>query len=121
MRGPDSDRLTWAERALLYGTPTVGLVLFLAFSLQLGGIAQLLSATSLLVGAMLSTFVFLANLRIKIQEAAEHRIRSKICGSVEPTDAVSASGVCSVAVQEGERSDTGLGRHEGHREFRRRR
>ena len=76
MRGPDSERLTWAERALLYGTPAVGFVVFVVFRLQLGGIAQLLSATSLLVGAMLSTFVFLANLRIKIQEVPEYRIRA---------------------------------------------
>ncbi|MBF6332799.1 hypothetical protein [Nocardia transvalensis] len=64
-----------SERLLLYGVPIGSLALFTLMRWQLGGVTQLLSAISLLVGAMLSTFVFLANLRIKIEESDNYRVR----------------------------------------------
>jgi hypothetical protein len=60
---------------VLYGLPSVGFLVFITFRLQLGGIPQLLAATSLLAGSMVSVFVFLANLRIKIDEVDKYRVR----------------------------------------------
>lgn len=68
-------RLNWSERGLLYGAPTLGMAAFVIFRLQLNGVPQLLAAVSLLAGAMISVFVFLANLRIKIQEVDSYKVR----------------------------------------------
>lgn len=87
-------RLNWSERGLLYGGPTLGLTLFVIFRLQLNGIPQLLAATSLLAGAMISVFVFLANLRIKIQEVDSYNVRRDLKELV----ASSAVGSLHVAV-----------------------
>ncbi|NYI89342.1 hypothetical protein HNR02_002665 [Amycolatopsis endophytica] len=95
--GPDSRRLNWAERGLLYGFPTAALVTFIAFRLQLGGVPQLLAATSLLVGTMLSAFVYLSNLRIKIQETADYRTRVRLKELVA-SSAVGALHVCVIAM-----------------------
>lgn len=93
LRGSEDVPLNWAERLVLYGTPTLGLGLFVTFRLHIGGVAPLLSATSLLVGAMLSTFVFLSNLRIKIQESEEYRVR----GGLKELVASSAVGALHVS------------------------
>ncbi|MBP2340171.1 hypothetical protein JOF41_006349 [Saccharothrix coeruleofusca] len=69
------EKATVPELILLYGAPSITAATFVIFQFRLGGVAQLLAATSLLVGAMISVFVFLANLRVKVFEVAMLRVR----------------------------------------------
>ncbi|HEX5408053.1 MAG TPA: hypothetical protein VFX16_37800 [Pseudonocardiaceae bacterium] len=86
--------LTWAERLFLYGVPIAGLLLFVGFRLELAAIPQLLSAIALLSGSMIGVFVFLANLRIKIEEVSQYQGRARLKELV----ASSAVGALHVAI-----------------------
>ncbi|MBW4720742.1 hypothetical protein [Saccharothrix obliqua] len=77
-RRDGDEKATGIEIFTLYGAPTVVAVVILAFQVRLGGVPQLLAATSLLVGAMISVFVFLANLRVKVHEVAALKVRRNL-------------------------------------------
>lgn len=72
------DKASFSELLLLYGSPSGSSIVFLLLQLQLGGVPQLLAATSLLVGAMISVFVFLSNLRVKVFEVPALRVRRNL-------------------------------------------
>lgn len=55
-----------------------GAGLLFQFRLDRGGATALLTATGLLVGAMVTAFIFLANLRIKISESNDLGIRRRM-------------------------------------------
>lgn len=63
---------------MLYGIPSIAALLFLAFGWQLSGAVAVMTATSILVGVMITVFVFLSELRIKIQEVQEYRVRPNL-------------------------------------------
>jgi hypothetical protein len=71
-------RVRRIETLYYYGIPTFLAILMLALKANLQGIPQLLSATSLLVGSMLSAFVFLANFRVKVEESEVYRKRKNL-------------------------------------------
>lgn len=97
LRGSNRRNLALQEYLMLYFLPVMVAAAFIGFRFQLTGIAQLLSATSLLVGTMLSAFVFLANLRIKISESDEHKLRTNLKELVA-SSAVGALYVSTIAM-----------------------
>lgn len=82
LRDPGAVRLSRSAKFLLFGLPIiagVGVALAVASGMRLvDGISQVLAATALLIGAMLSAFVFLTNLRIKISESATYAFRANL-------------------------------------------
>jgi hypothetical protein len=79
-RDPGAVRMSRVDKSVLFLLPVVAGV-GLGFAVSQGldlrdGISQVLAATSLLVGALLSTFVFLTNLRVKLSETADFAFRA---------------------------------------------
>lgn len=88
LRSPSTGKMAVADRAALYYLPVAAGAIACAL-IAIGvpvanGLSQLLAATGLLVGAMLTTFVFLANLRLKIDEG-ELNYRRRLQGLVAST------------------------------------
>ncbi|MDO9378648.1 MAG: hypothetical protein Q7T56_07345 [Nocardioidaceae bacterium] len=82
LRPPGQPRQSTAVRAAMLGVPVgagalVGVLVALGLDLR-DGTSQVLAATALLVGAMLTLFVFLTNLRIKISESATYAFRTRL-------------------------------------------
>lgn len=75
LREPNAARLSWRARSWLLLPPAAGAALSYAGRLQFVGVSPLLSATALLVGAMLTVFVFLTNLRVKVSESERYAYR----------------------------------------------
>lgn len=80
LRRDGRKRMSIGTTGALFALPlaVAGLGLFFQFKLDRGGATALLTATGLLVGAMVTAFIFLANLRIKISESEELSIRRKM-------------------------------------------
>ena len=93
MRAKGQARMPKADLFWFAGFPLlVGILMGLGVGLGLDirdGSSQLLSATALFVGAMLSVFVFLSNLRIKVTDdqtlAYRRRLKQLISGTVAST------------------------------------
>ncbi|MCS7480746.1 hypothetical protein ACFFQW_23610 [Umezawaea endophytica] len=96
-RAEGEDKATRPELLLMYGLPTLIGAVFVVFRVRLGGVPQLLAATSLLVGVMISVFVFLANLRVKVHEVAEFKERRSLRKLIA-SSAVGALYVSSVSM-----------------------
>lgn len=77
LRRTGASRMTRRTWATLFLLPVIVAAISAAFQFKLdrGGATALLTATGLLVGAMVTAFIFLANLRIKISESDSLRIR----------------------------------------------
>jgi hypothetical protein len=77
LRRTGARRMTFRTWAALFLLPLVvaGSCAALQFKLDRGGATALLTATGLLVGAMVTAFIFLANLRIKISESESMSIK----------------------------------------------
>lgn len=75
LRAPGATRTSWADRSVFLGIPIIGgvvsgLAVWLGMPVS-NGVSPLLSALALLVGGMMTTFVFLTNLRVKVDESKE--------------------------------------------------
>lgn len=77
LRGDGKKRLSFGTIGMLFILPLAVAGLGLVFEFKLGrdGATALLTATGLLVGAMVTAFIFLADLRVKISESKELSIR----------------------------------------------
>src|SRR3954469_667457 len=82
MRSPEATRLSRSTHFVLFYLPAClgafGGTLVSRGLPMADGVSQVLSATALLVGVMLSAFVFLTNLRVKIQESATYAFRTQL-------------------------------------------
>ncbi|MDJ0319516.1 hypothetical protein [Pseudarthrobacter sp. PS3-L1] len=80
LRADGQKRISAGTLATLFVLPlaVAGLGLSFHFKLDRGGATALLTATGLLVGALVTAFIFLANLRIKISESNEFSIRRRM-------------------------------------------
>lgn len=80
LRADNAKKINPASKALLFGLPLTVAVLcaFAGFRLDRGGATALLTATGLLVGAMVTGFIFLANLRIKISESETLKLKRQM-------------------------------------------
>ena len=78
LRAPGARRMSWPDRLVFAVLPVaLGMVAF-ALDVQLTEISPLLAATALLVGAMLTVFVFLTNLRVKVSESEAYAFRRRL-------------------------------------------
>ncbi len=78
LRGPGRSRLRWTDWAWMVVIPIGSGTAAFAADLHIEPTGSLLSATTLLVGAMLTLFVFLTNLRVKIEETPEYAYRRRL-------------------------------------------
>ncbi|WHP18803.1 hypothetical protein [Cellulomonas sp. ES6] len=98
MRPPGSQRMRRSDRLVYAGVPMLtsvvaGAAIWLGAPVS-NGISQLLAATSLLVGAMLTTFVFLVNLRIRVGDSKStvyRRNLQRLIGSAVASSLYSAA------------------------------
>jgi len=92
LRDVETDKLPRTTKIIIFGVPVcVGIAVAL-LGVRLAGLAQILASVAVLVGAMVTTFVFLANLRVKLSESDAYRGRRRV------TFLVGASAVGSLYV-----------------------
>jgi hypothetical protein len=80
LRPSGSTQITLPSKIVLFVVPLIfsGLGVALGYKLDRGGATALLTATGLLAGAMVTGFIFLANLRIKISESEQLKLKRKM-------------------------------------------
>ena len=80
LRTDNATRISLSSKILLFVFPLVaaGLGAVAGFRLDRNGATALLTTSGLLVGAMVTAFIFLANLRIKISESETLKIRRQM-------------------------------------------
>ncbi len=71
-------QMSWPDRVVFAGLPLFAGAFSFALSLRLEGLSTLLAACSLLVGAMLTLFVFLTDLRLKLSETSALSYRRRL-------------------------------------------
>jgi hypothetical protein len=91
----ESDSSRWLRLSLI--VPTLTVAASFAFRFRYGDLTALLSAVTLLVGAMISAFTFLANLRVKVSEVDEYRVRPRLKKAISSA-AVATLYVCLSAL-----------------------
>lgn len=95
-RAKGQSRPTLAVQFILVGLPlALGVCSFLLqAALPATAVAPLLTATGLLVGAFISSFVLLTNLRVKVGETDAWKFRSKVARLIASTAAASLYSAC---------------------------
>ena len=80
LRRDNATRISASSKMLLFILPLIaaGLGAVTGFRLDRNGATALLTTSGLLVGAMVTAFIFLANLRIKISESETLKIRRQM-------------------------------------------
>ncbi|MCO4253891.1 hypothetical protein [Pseudarthrobacter cellobiosi] len=104
LRRTEASHIAWPTRLVVFFVPVAGGILGAVFG---GPLAQptlsaILSGSGLLVGSMLTSFVFLANLRIKMSETVSLKRNGRLARMVSQTAAaclyISFLALCIVGI-----------------------
>lgn len=78
MRDRRTGRLSPSTWIVTFGLPVIAGALAVGFGVRIVQGGPLITATSLLIGGMLTLFVFLTNLRIKLSEVEQYKYKRRV-------------------------------------------